>query len=65
MTNKEAIQVLTTIALTLPHTGDIELDYKVNQAFDLAIKALKREVSWEEDNAHRERLFGQLSDYKE
>lgn len=55
MTSKEAIGRLAYIKT---HQIDPE-DYEV---FDLAIKLLKREAQWENDNAFREKKWGKQSD---
>lgn len=55
MTNRDAIERLIYIKM---HQIDPE-DYEV---FDFAIKSLKREVQWENDNAFREKKWGKQND---
>ena len=62
MTNEEAIKIFKEIREELI-AKETELSMQVFEnlgikAIDLAIKALEREVSQEEDNAYREKIWG-------
>lgn len=63
MTSKEAIVILEElpdriVSMLMPL--DIDFDYK--EALAIAIKALKREAQWEDDNAFREKKWGKQND---
>ena len=59
MTNKEAIDQLNIILESAEKRArrNIEIPLLV-EALKKAIKALKREQAWEEDNAFREKRWG-------
>ena len=65
MTNKEALELIPYVRQVYGSRNFTRDSYTASEWFKLVEKALKREASWEEDNAYREKLFGQLLDYKE
>lgn len=58
MTNEEAIERLNHMKMFIGYDAENPIVKEMQSALEMAIKALKREVSREKDNAYRERKWG-------